>query len=606
MVASFLIAAVSAGVFGAAGEWMAAPVSEVAVGGEIGRRITSTVENNLLVADLEGAFLEPFLKRDEESGYIGLGKTIDACARLAAHTGNEKLIARKKEIVSKLLASQEADGYIGLMRPGARVRKLWDVHEMSYIVLGLTSDYALCGEQASLAGARKLADFLVARLTAEPPVKIEPDDLNPIMGTTGLDESMLYLTAVTGDTKYRDFVTGPRALAAWRKPLTLGRWGMIDGHAYAYTCKCMEQVRLSSDTPDAHLWEQTRGLFRFLLDEEGLVISGADGDHECWHNTQSGTTNLGETCAVAYLVRLCDEVLRRTGNPLFGDIMERTIYNALFGAQSPDGRRIRYYTPFEAPRSFHDTDTYCCPCNYRRIVAELPAMIAYATPGGVFVNLYTDSTVKLPLDAAGGVTLRQKTDYPNTGRVKLEVGPKKEAAFTIAFRKPGWCAEAAVRVNGEPVTPASPRPGVLAVERTWKSGDVVELEYPMAWRLIRGHQAQAGRAALMRGPQIFAYNPERNTGVKGGADPRLFTLDPDSVVKLGEPAGDDSVRPGGMACRVRVWEAGEWYPAAKTTEITLTEFADPGVTGTYFLMPNPNDERLVEDELRGKGAGCLD
>ncbi len=69
--------------------------------------------------------------------------------------------------------------------------------------------------------------------------------------------------------------------------------------------------------------------------------------------------------------------------------MDRTIYNTLFAAQSPDGRRLRYYSPVEGPRVYFEGDTYCCPCNYRRIVAELPQMVYYQQENGVTVNLYT-------------------------------------------------------------------------------------------------------------------------------------------------------------------------------------------------------------------------
>jgi DUF1680 family protein len=45
--------------------------------------------------------------------------------------------------------------------------------------------------------------------------------------------------------------------------------------------------------------------------------------------------------------------------------MERTIYNALFAAQDPKGRKIRYFTPFTGPRAYFDLDGFCCPGNFR-------------------------------------------------------------------------------------------------------------------------------------------------------------------------------------------------------------------------------------------------
>ena len=47
-------------------------VREVQAGGEIGRRIGVTVENNLLALDADGDFLAPFEKRTARGGYVGL------------------------------------------------------------------------------------------------------------------------------------------------------------------------------------------------------------------------------------------------------------------------------------------------------------------------------------------------------------------------------------------------------------------------------------------------------------------------------------------------------------------------------------------------------
>ena len=88
---------------------------------------------------------------------------------------------------------------------------------------------------------------------------------------------------------------------------------------------------------------------------------------------------------------MLDRLLRITGNAQFGDMMERAVYNALFAAQSPDGRNIRYFTPLEGQREYFG-DTFCCPNNFRRIIAELPDMVCYRSGDGVAVNLFTPCT----------------------------------------------------------------------------------------------------------------------------------------------------------------------------------------------------------------------
>ena len=78
-------------------------------------------------------------------------------------------------------------------------------------------------------------------------------------------------------------------------------------------------------------------------------------------------------------------------------------------------------------------------------------------------------------------------------------------------------------------------------------------------------------------------------------DLRLIVVDPDS---LQEPAADDTVHPGGLACRLQAWEPGAWYPMSKKTlDLTLTEFADPAGEAVYFKVPDPNGAGFVDDEL---------
>jgi hypothetical protein len=72
---------------------------------------------------------------------------------------------------------------------------------------------------------------------------------------------------------------------------------------------------------------------------DGMVITGAIGEVECWHDTQDGTWNLGETCVTTFLLLTLDELLRFDHVSSHGDLMERVIYNTLFAAQSPDGKQ---------------------------------------------------------------------------------------------------------------------------------------------------------------------------------------------------------------------------------------------------------------------------
>lgn len=571
-------------------------LGEVTVGGEMGRRIDITVNNNLMVVDVDNDFLKPFQERkNQDGGYIGLGKFIDSLVRLAVYTKDERVIERKKYVVAKAIATQEPDGYIGLFVPDRRIWSLWDIHEMTYLVLGLTSDYHYFKEQSSLEAARRLMDYIIRRWTAEPE-GMANCPITVFMAVTGLEETLLALYQETGDNNYLDFCVNFRKLPEWDYGIDLGRWGPIGGHAYAYFQRCLGQLRLYRLQPNPQLLKQTERVMDFLLHGDGMTINGVCGQHECWHNDQDGTEGLGETCATAYYLRVLDELLRLKQDSLYGDIMERSIYNGLFAAQSPEGRKLRYYVPFEGPRVYFDGDTYCCPCNFRRSVAELPMYIYYQNGKGITVNLYTHSETSIELGDGVTVKVSQETDYPNSGCVAIALDPLKPVRFPVSLRIPRWCKGAQVKVNDVVIATEVIGGLFFPIEREWKAGDRITLDMPMPFRLLKGRQAQAGRVAVMRGPVLFCLNPKRNEAVKD-ADLRQVLIDPDTVEG---PFPDDSFRPGGMAYRVKGMRSMGFSTGGNDLDLVFTEFPDPDGKMTYFRVRQMGligvEDELVKDE----------
>jgi DUF1680 family protein len=567
-------------------------IRNVRLGGEIGRRIDMTARNNFLALDLDRDFLAPFRERvtqGEQFGpagvfYVGLGKCIDAAARLAAYTRDPAVTAAKDYLVRETLKTQDEDGYIGVMPPDARIDQLWDLHEMGYLICGLVSDWRFCGEDASLTAAQRLAEYYLARWPGDRQWQASGHDIIDLP-VLGVDTALLALYEATGEGRYLAFVRDIRRLAERDTPIKLGRCGMIEGHAYAYLAICVAQLRLHALTGDVRLLRQTDRALDFMLRGDGMAISGAVGDHECWHDSQEGTSGLGETCAAAYTVRWLDELLQSRGGSLYGDLMERVIYNTLFGGQSPDGRRLRYYVPFDGPRPYFSADTYCCPNNFRRIIPELAGMVFYGTDGGgLAVNLYAPAEARVTVGDGVGMSIAMETDYPRSGRVLLRVEPQQAVRFALSLRIPRWCQGATVAVNGE--APRAAAGGAyFGLERTWRAGDTVSLEMPMPVRAVRGRQAQAGRVACMRGPLVYGLDPEA-AGQPAVVDPRSLRVDPGSVDWTGDTV------------TVRAWGKGRDSALGDADlAFALAEFPDPGIRGVYFRAHDPRHPAIVEDEL---------
>ena len=302
-------------------------INSVKLDGEMGRRIDVTINNNLLVLDADKDFLLPFeARKGFGGGYIGLGKLIDATATLAANTKDSRVIALKEHLVNHVLGHQEADGYVGLFPAPNRMGKLWDIHEVQYIAWGLLRDFELFGKQESLTGARKVADYLILNWQKLPPNWNE-GGVAPHVAVTGLERTMLALHRVTGEKKYLDFVCQTRKLPEWDLPIIVGRQPGIEGHMYAYLSRTLALLELYRETGDNQLMRVPKRATDFMLNNDGLMLTGSGGQWEIWTNDQDGRGALGETCATAYQIRIYDAMLRQKGESFWGDLMERTIFN---------------------------------------------------------------------------------------------------------------------------------------------------------------------------------------------------------------------------------------------------------------------------------------
>ncbi len=568
------------------------------VSGEIGRRIDITLRENIQKINTEKDFISPFLKKSNTDGFVGIGMYIDALAKIAAYTNDSQVIALKNSVIDQLISAQLDDGYIGLMQPPSRMWVLWDVHEMGYIIFGLMTNYTCFKDERSLQAAIKTADYILKHWSTMPQNWEKETKVNQHEAFTGLDRAMLTLYRYTGEQRFLDFCMNEKALSKWDLGIETGRRVGINGHVYGYIGMCLAQLELYRLSPDSDLLKQSGKVIDFLTAHDGMVISGEAGQWETWTDDQDGGDALGETCATAYQIRFYENLFRLTGESRYGDLMERAIYNGLFAAQSPDGRRIRYYTPMEGKREYFTDDTYCCPNNYRRIISEIPSMVYYKkSEGGICINLYTASSATIELSDSIDVHVIQETDYPNSGKINVTVSPSRPHTFPLRLRVPAWAQNVSVAVNGEVQNVRAVPGSLISIDRQWLAGDQVMLDIPLRFRLVKGRKRQAGRVALMRGPVLFCLNPEKNPGHG------LGELTPDALGRilldypsLKGPFPDNTVRPDGMACRIGAWKPGfGMSDGPHDYELQLTEYPDPDCRSTYFNIADI--EYSQEDEL---------
>jgi DUF1680 family protein len=482
-------------------------------------------------------------------------KAIEGAAYVLSQGRDAALEARLDAIIARIAAAQEPDGYLytwRTMHPDAPAHKWIDPRrwlkdpEASHELYNIGHLYEAGVAYFEATGRRNLLDVclksaeLVWRDFGDGSLRIAP-------GHQVIEMGLVKLYRVTGDGRFlklaRVFLEarGPGQSSYNQRHLPVVDQTTAVGHAvranYLYAGMA-DVAALTGDTrytsAIAKIWDDAAGRKMYVTGSVGALAKGEayGADYEL------PLDGYNETCAAIAFMMWSHRMFLLTGEARYLDVLERTAYNGALSGVSLSGDRFFYPNPvvYDGERKFNHGfagrapwfGCACCPPNVVRTLASLSGYF-YAVRGDtLFVNLYGGSRGTA---GVGGRTvgLAQTTGYPWQGRVRLAVTPDAPARFAVALRIPGWARhqpvpsdlyrydggpEAAwsVRVNGEPVRETLAG-GHLVVRREWRAGDVVELDFDLPVRRVRGHPAiaaVAGRVALERGPVVYCVEePER-------------------------------------------------------------------------------------------------
>jgi len=303
--------------------------------------------------------------------------------------------------------------------------------------------------------------------------------------------------------------------------------------------------------------------WRDLVDSTSLQVHGAVACDE--HLVRTSAYRGTETCVVAG--QLWDDVifLSLSGEARFADHAERLALNAAPVCTSRDARSHVYFqspnrvlaaasggfTDGPGPKGgvyAREHFPRCCMAALNRILPIQIQHLWMKRENGLAAVMYGPNVLKTTLGTAGTVRIESVTDYPFGENVRMKIAVEKPASFPVWLRIPDWCERATVNVKGAQgaeSVPVSPEAGWQKVERTWRTGDEIEIVLPQQVAVSQGVDVPAGNApyaTVTLGPLVMALNVEgadENTHREGAAwqfayDPSLFTA---KVVRKPVPTG---------------------------------------------------------------------
>lgn len=477
-----------------------------------------------------------------------LGKSIETIAYSLYRKPNPALEARADAIIDMYEKLQQEDGYVNSwfqrVQPSRRWLNLRDHHEL--YCAGHLMEAAVAYYQAT--GKRKLLDVMCRY--ADHMISVFGHNEGQIPGYCGHQEvelALVKLARVTGEQKYLDlskFFIDERgrdphfftdeAVRDGRDPavyhhktyeysqahLPVREQKKVVGHAVRAMYMYSGMADVAAEFHDDSLTDALEGLWDDLTLKQMYVTGGigpaAYNEGFTDYYDLPNDTAYAETCASVGLVFWAARMLGRGPNRRYADIMEQALYNGALTGLALDGKSFFYDNPLESSGKHHRWTWHRCPCcppNIARLVASVGSYMYAVAENEIAVHLYGKSTLSATL---GGrkVEISQKTDYPWSGDVRIDIVCEPANEFGIALRIPEWAADASLRVNGEDVDVSTEiLDGYVRLRRTWKTGDVVELQLPMELRPNYASpkvRQNVGRVALARGPLIYCVEETDN------------------------------------------------------------------------------------------------
>lgn len=471
-------------------------------------------------------------------------KTIEGASYSLQTYPDKQLEKYIDSVLVIVAAAQEPDGYLYTARTmnpkhphdwagperWSKVEELsHEFYNLGHMVEGAVAHYQATGKRNFLDIAIKYADCVCKAIGNG------PDQKKLVPGHQIAEMALVRLYLVTGDRKYLDqakFFLDARGYTSRKDAYSQAHKPVLEqdeavGHAVRATYMYAGMADVAAITGDSsyikavdRIWENIVGKKIYITGGIGARHAGeAFGDNYELPNLSA----YNETCAAIGNVYVNYRLFLLHGDAKYFDVLERTLYNGLISGVSLDGGSFFYPNPLASTGGYSRKPWFgcaCCPSNICRFIPSLPGYVYAVKDDQVYVNLFLSNRAELKVNRKK-LVLEQETGYPWNGDIRIRVA-QGNLPFTMHLRIPGWVRGAVlpsdlyryadgqelgytVTVKGEPVA-GELQKGYLLIDRKWKKGDVVEVNFDMKPRIVKANgkvEADRGRVAVERGPLVY-------------------------------------------------------------------------------------------------------
>lgn len=508
-----------------------------------------------------------------------LFKVIEGASYSLVLHPDPELDAALDGLIEIIAAAQEEDGYLFTARtindpdydyPGKAAR--WSHLEHGHELYNVGHLYEAAVAHHRATGSRKLLDIAIRNADLICSVFGEkPGQRIGVPGHEEIEIGLVKLYHTTGDEKYlrqaeffinmrgrsdkREIFAGDGRQYQDHRPVVEQEQAV--GHAVRAAYLYAGVADVAALTGNEALLHAIDRISNDIISTKMYLTGGIGSRHQGEAFGESyelpNKTAYCETCAAIGHAMFNHRMFLLHGESRYIDILERIIYNGFLSGISLSGDRFFYPNPLESDGIYEFNrgaierqpwfNTSCCPVNITRFMPSIPGYVYAVRNNSLYVNLFTTGTAQITLPDCD-VTIKQTTHYPWDGHIQLSVTPSKTGCFPLHIRIPGWttghpvpgdlyqyesihAADYAITVNGTTVDLPIEK-GYAVIKRTWKEGDIIDIELPMPVNRVRCNSNvpdNRGRVAIERGPLVYCVE-----GVDHSGKALNLALPPDTVL----------------------------------------------------------------------------
>ncbi|HLI92747.1 MAG TPA: beta-L-arabinofuranosidase domain-containing protein, partial [Puia sp.] len=429
------------------------------------------------------------------------GNWRDGWIRSAVLADDPVMLGRAKDYVHRILATQDADGYLGIYDKDLRYHfdgengELWS---KTTLLRGLLAWYDYTRDPAVLTAIERA----VADVMRHYPAGASHPFYSKTPDVGGLSHGLMFTDVLeslyrrTGRVAYLDY-----ALFLYKdfSEATLhedAQYSKIIDAAYrlrGHGVHTYEHLRAVA----AAAYASGNPALQTALDDylqkiaAEITPSGAPAGDEWIGERQGDATNTGyEYCSLQELMNGYTDLLLKTGLPAYGDKAERLFFNAAQGSRDSGGSCIAYLKTDNSyymtggrngdssnPRQtrykyspVHQDDAVCCAPNAGRIAPYFIARMWMRSSSGLVATLLGPCEVTTTWKDTN-IRIREKTGYPNDYSFDFDVDADHPVRFTLAIRKPAWASGSFISY------PYTEKDGYFLIERTWRPGESLRVRF---------------------------------------------------------------------------------------------------------------------------------